>query len=216
MNSMNAHTPKCSMLRYALVILSALLIPTLSFGQDKDKALPKEAEAYYLPPDLGDPWSIVNSSAILPLELIENKWARRGVIRNKKHLAQLVPNSSCKPVDWNYIDSRFVVLLKYDTHVDTLALTDSQYAPIQYNSQFFKSSEYYIAVLNILKKYNWKLRLYANMHFYDGKYQDEIRENCLQKFICRELRTAWYRDYVRAMKKEDPDFEDCYKGVLYH
>lgn len=60
------------------------------------------------------------------------------------------------------------------------------------------------------------MRLYANMHFYDGKYQDEIRENCLQKFICRELRTAWYRDYVRAMKKEDPDFEDCYKGVLYH
>ena len=43
------------MLRYAFVILSALLIPTLSFGQDNDKALPKEAEAYYLPPDLGDP-----------------------------------------------------------------------------------------------------------------------------------------------------------------
>ena len=208
--------PICKMFSWSIVVIYVLLIHTVSVGHGRDKVLPNEAEVFYLPPDFGDPWTIVNSSAILPFELIENKWARRSVIRNKKHLAQLVPNSSCKPVDRNYIDSRFVVLLKYDTHVDTLALTDSQAAPIQYNSRFFESSEYYIAVLNVLKKYDWKLRLYANIHFYDGEYHYEPRENCLQRFICRELRTAWYRDYVRAMKKEDPDFEDCYKGVLYH
>lgn len=216
MNLMNAHIPTCRVLLYALVILGALLVHALSFGQDMSKALPNEAEVFYFPPEVADPWNIIHDSATPPSELIDNKWARRGVIRNKKHLAQLVPNSSCKPVDRDYIDSRFVVLLKYDAHVDTLALTDAQVAPIQYNSRFFESSEYYIAVLNILKKYDWKLRFYANMHFYDGKYHYELHENCLQKFICKEFLSAWFRDYARMMKKEDPNFEDYNKGVLYH
>ena len=125
MNLMNAHIPTCRVLLYALVILGALLVHALSFGQDMSKALPNEAEVFYFPPEVADPWNIIHDSATPPSELIDNKWARRGVIRNKKHLAQLVPNSSCKPVDRDYIDSRFVVLLKYDAHVDTLALTDA-------------------------------------------------------------------------------------------
>ena len=121
-----------------------------------------------------------------------------------------------KEYDYSDDDSRFVIILKYDNHADTVVLSYSEKVKILFNKESFLSPEYYMDVMKVLNLYDWKLRFYSHLYFYDNQYHSFPRENCLQRFICRELRTAWYRDYVRAMKKEDPDFEDCYKGVLYH
>lgn len=218
MDSMNAHTPICSMLSYALVILSALLIPTLSFGQGNDKALPKEAEAYYLPPEIMPPWCIVTDLCVTPLELLNNKWVKRINIKNTTHLKKMMVSSdeNFKENDCFDGDLRFVIILKYDKHADTVALSYSEQVDVLFNKKSFFSPEYYLNVIKVLNHYDWRLRFYSQLYFYDNQYQSFPRENCLQRFISRELRTAWYRDYVRAMKKEDPDFEDYYKGVLYH
>ena len=218
MNSMNAHTPICSMLRYAFVVLYAMLMYILSFGQDNDKTLPKEAEAYYLPPELMPPWCIVSDIYVTPLELLNNRWVKKNNIKNTAHLKKLMVSSDgeLKERDCFEDDSRFVIILKYDKHADTVVLSYSEKVEILFNKYSFLSPEYYLDVMKVLELYDWKLRFYSNLYFYDNQYHSFPRENCLQRFICRELRTAWYRDYVRAMKKEDPDFEDCYKGVLYH
>ena len=218
MNLMNAHISTCRVLHYALVILGALLIHTLSFGQDMSKALPNEAEVFYLPPELMPPWCIVSDICVTPLELLNNRWSKKTNITNTTHLKKMMINSeeNLKEYDYSDDDSRFVIILKYDNHADTVVLSYSEKVKILFNKESFLSPEYYMDVMKVLNLYDWKLRFYSHLYFYDNQYHSFPRENCLQRFICRELRTAWYRDYVRAMKKEDPDFEDCYKGVLYH
>ena len=215
---MNAHIPTCRVLHYALVILGALLVHTLSFGQDMSKALPNEAEVFYLPPELMPPWCIVSDICVTPLELLNNRWIKKINIKNTAHLKRLIINSeyNLKEYDCSDDDSRFVIILKYDNHADTVVLSYSEKVKILFNKESFLSPEYYMDVMKVLNLYDWKLHFYSHLYFYDNQYHSFPRENCLQRFICRELRTAWYRDYVRAMRKEDPDFEDCYKGVLYH
>ncbi len=113
---------------------------------------------------------------------------------------------NCREPAFSDIDSRFVVLFKYDNHVDTMVLSYSEKIGILFNKESFFSPEHYLKVITVIRKYDWKLSFYSRLYFYDNQYQIFSRENRLQKIISDKLREVWYRRYVRAMQKEDSDF----------